>query len=94
MDRLFCRLLPGCTTFGTHRRLFAFFLLAPQNISLTERSQLQRAKQLQFLRNQGLIREDSEIRGGAGAASVTDDGNTSVASVPRSAVSSAVSFTH
>ena len=72
--------------------LLSTYLL--QNLSLAERSQLQRAKQLQFLKNQGLIREDSEIRGGAGAASVTDDGNTSVASAPRSAVSSAVSFTH
>ena len=63
-----------------------------QNLSLAERSQLQRAKQLSFLKNQGLIRDDSEIKGGAGAASVASDGNGSVVSVTRSNVSSAISF--
>jgi hypothetical protein len=60
--------------------------LATQNLSLAERSQIQRAKQLNFLKNQGLIREESEIRGGAGASSVVDD-DESVGSAPRSAVS-------
>jgi hypothetical protein len=45
-----------------------------QNLSLQERSQIQRDKQLRFLRDQGLIKRASDVKGGAGAldsASVT-----------------------
>jgi len=36
-------------------------------LSLQERSQLQRDKQLRFLREQGLIQDESDVKGGAGA---------------------------
>ena len=35
-------------------------------MSLQERSQLQRDKQLRFLREQGLIKDEADVRGGAG----------------------------
>lgn len=38
-----------------------------RQLTLQERSQLQREKQLNFLREQGLVKNDKEIRGGAGA---------------------------
>jgi hypothetical protein len=44
-------------------------------LSLQERRQLQREKQLRFLRDQGLIRTEADLPGGAGA-----DGASSVAS--------------
>lgn len=44
--------------------LYVSFL---QNLSLQERSQLQRDKQLRFLREQGLIKDASDVKGGAGA---------------------------
>jgi cyanophycinase-like exopeptidase len=37
-------------------------------ISLRERQAMQRAKQLAFLKEQGLIKEESNLRGGAGAS--------------------------
>lgn len=60
------------------------------NLSLQERSKLQREKQLRFLRDQGLIRDEAEIRGGAGASPARGDTGSVAstnASVPRSAVS-------
>ena len=54
-------------------------------MSLAERQQLQRAQQLKFLKDQGLINNENEVRGGAGAASPSSknaagDSNSSVAS--------------
>jgi hypothetical protein len=55
-----------------------FLLLLLQNLSLQERSQIQRDKQLRFLREQGLIKNASDVKGGAGAvdcASVSSSSN-------------------
>lgn len=38
-------------------------------MSLAERQAYQRQKQLQFLKDQGLIKDETDVRGGAGAAS-------------------------
>ena len=42
-------------------------------MTLQERQALQRAKQLQFLKEQGLIKDEAEVKGGAGAASPSFD---------------------
>ena len=58
------------------------FLLCPsisQNLSLAERSEMQRQLQLKFLREKGLIKNPSDLRGGAGS-SIAGDENSSVAS--------------
>jgi hypothetical protein len=58
------------------------------HLSLQERSRLQRAKQLEFLKNQGLIKNEQDLRGGAGASpSETGSVGSSNVSFPRSAVS-------
>jgi hypothetical protein len=55
------------------------------NLSLQERQKLQRAKQLAFLKQQGIIQKDDEVRGGAG--------NTgSVSSSPSTWIDSTVSL--
>lgn len=58
-------------------------------MSLAERQQLQRAQQLKFLKDQGLIRDENEVRGGAGASPKTPagaDSNSSVTSMSFSSV--------
>lgn len=57
-------------------------------LSLHERQKLQRAKQLAFLKQQGIIQKDDEVRGGAGGGS----GN-SVSSSPSTWIDSTVSLT-
>ena len=54
------------------------------NLSLADRSRLQRAKQLRFLKEQGLIRDEEDVKGGAGAetASVASSSLTSPSSKP------------
>ena len=54
------------------------------NLSLQERSLIQREKQIQFLREQGLIKSANDVKGGAGAA-------TDSASVTSAATSTASS---
>ena len=59
-----------------------FLFCASKNLSLQERSALQRAKQLQFLKEQGLIKNEQDVRGGAGASpstAVKDSGSVSSA---------------
>ena len=61
-----------------------------QNLSLAERQQLQRAQQLKFLKDQGLIRDENEVRGGAGASPKNPAGgdcNSSVTSISYSSLS-------
>jgi len=58
--------------------------LSPQ-LSLQERSQLLRAKQLQFLKEQGLIKDEQDVRGGAGAS--PGKGNSDTASVASTGIS-------
>eukprot|EP00934_Nitzschia_sp_Nitz4_P008112 Nitzschia sp. Nitz4//scaffold19_size178191//41830//44605//NITZ4_001962-RA/size178191-augustus-gene-0.46-mRNA-1//1//CDS//3329540634//8102//frame0 len=56
---------------------------ASTNLSLAERQALQRAQQLKFLKDQGLINKESDVTGGAGKRSspkVDNDGTSSVAS--------------
>lgn len=43
------------------------------NLSLHERQQIQRAKQMKFLKENGMIKQETDLRGGAGAASPTYD---------------------
>jgi len=60
-------------------------------MSLAERQALQRAKQLEFLKGRGLIKDETEVRGGAGASPSCD--TSSVASTNISgAAGSAISF--
>ncbi|KAL7565125.1 hypothetical protein ACA910_005131 [Epithemia clementina (nom. ined.)] len=49
------------------------------NLSLAERSEMQRQLQLKFLQEKGLIKNPSDLRGGAGS-SIAGDENSSVAS--------------
>lgn len=60
------------------------YVLPLQNasLSLAERQALQRAQQLKFLKAQGLINNEKQVRGGAGAQSpkLENDGTSSVAS--------------
>lgn len=59
-----------CLLLGLHFLTLCF--LKVSNLSLQERSQLQRAKQLRFLREQGLIQNEMQVKGGAcDASSVT-----------------------
>jgi hypothetical protein len=58
-------------------------------MSLAERQAYQRQKQLQFLKDQGLIEDAADVRGGAGA-SPSETGSTS--SVGGAPAESAVSF--
>lgn len=58
-------------------------------MTLAERQAYQRQKQLQFLKDQGLIKDDNDVRGGAGAASPSETGSISSAGGP---AGSSVSF--
>ena len=49
--------------------IIIFFFPFSQSLSLAERQALQRQKQLDFLKKQGLINKESEVRGGAGGDS-------------------------
>lgn len=53
-------------------------------LSLQERSQLQREKQLKFLHEQGLIRCANDVRGGAGVSSSASVASSSTSSLIRS----------
>jgi hypothetical protein len=57
-------------------------MLLFQNVSLSlaERQNLQRAQQLKFLKEQGLIADEQDVRGGAGAASPRNADGASVSS--------------
>ena len=61
-----------------------FFFSKNVSLSLAERQQLQRAQQLKFLKDQGLIKDEMEVRGGAGVSPRNvpgSDANSSVTSV-------------
>ena len=59
-----------------------FSTLQSPSLSLAERQALQRAQQLKFLKEQGLINHEKQVKGGAGAKSprADNDGISSVAS--------------
>lgn len=70
--------------------MLLFFISIPQTLSLQERSQLLRAKQLKFLKEQGLIKDEQDVRGGAGASPGQNDASSVAStgvSLPRSTVS-------
>jgi hypothetical protein len=50
-------------------------------LSLAERQLFQRAQQLKFLKDQGLIKNEQDVRGGAGVTSPRDKDAGSVASL-------------
>lgn len=60
----------------------SFSVSQTASLSLAERQALQRAQQLKFLKDQGLINNAEQVRGGAGAQSprVDNDGTSSVSS--------------
>jgi hypothetical protein len=74
--------------------LFFFLHITPQPaLSLAERQKIQRAKQLEFLQEQGLIKSKSEVAQSATTGSSTvDDGNTSVSSTNMSYAKAAASL--
>jgi hypothetical protein len=62
--------------------LFPVFQIVSSTVSLAERQQFQRAQQLRFLKDQGLIKNEQDVRGGAGVASPREKDSGSVASLP------------
>ena len=61
--------------------LFPVFQHVSSTVSLAERQQFQRAQQLRFLKDQGLIKHEQDVRGGAGVTSPRDKDSGSVASL-------------
>jgi hypothetical protein len=53
------------------------------SLSLADRQALQRAQQLKFLKEQGLISEEKDVRGGAGVGSPRAVSQTTGRTAPR-----------
>ena len=62
-------------------RFVARFPLPAQGMSLADRQALQRKQQMKFLKEQGLINKESDLRGGAGGDAQSENSKSSRARV-------------